>query len=161
MIQPISRSGATPQEVTHYAGGLIFVSAVLFSSVGCGDSEALPSADIVPTPETQVSPPSTNPQADLAILANRNFADAFNKYDWTAASRFVLPVNAGKFRDGVKHAAQNQAQLQLGGASQNNQLREPRVRRFVDGLLNMTVRYLLLRELGLLRDVSFHSGPDG
>jgi len=91
----------------------LFVSAVLFLLVGCGESEALPSVDIAPTSEVLVSPPSRHPSADPASLAIRNFADSFNKHDWTAASRFVHPLVADRFRDGVEHAAQNQARLQL------------------------------------------------
>ena len=91
----------------------LFVSAVLFLLVGCGESEALPSVDIAPTSEVLVSPPSRHPSADPASLAIRNFADSFNKHDWTAASRFVHPLVADRFRDGVEHAAQSQARLQL------------------------------------------------
>jgi len=92
---------------------LIFVSAVLFLSVACGESEALPSADIVPTSEVSASPPSEHPSAEPASLAIRQFAAAFNTHEWTTASRFVHPASADRFRDGVEHAAQSQARLQL------------------------------------------------
>jgi hypothetical protein len=92
---------------------LLFVPAVLFLLVACGESEALPSADIVPTPEFLRSPPSTDPRVVGSSLAIRDFADAFNKHQWTAVSRFVHPLISDRFKDGVEHAAQSQAQLQL------------------------------------------------
>jgi|GEM_PF-2493063 hypothetical protein len=73
---------------------LIFVSAVLFLSIGCGESEALnsagaastpevivsPLADITPISEVEVSSPSEHPSAKPATLVIREFADAFNKH---------------------------------------------------------------------------------
>ena len=117
---------------------ILFVSAVLFLIAGCSESEALlPSADTVPTSESPVSPPSTDLQADLANQAIRDFTDAFNKHDWTAASRFVPPLTADVFRDGVEHAAQNQAQLQL---------KDVTVRGCTDDSCNFSVRWSMSPE---------------
>ena len=93
---------------------LVLVCVIAALAVGCGESETSPSADQPLAEAVLPEPTSTDPRADLASQAIWDFADAFNEHDWTLASRFVLPLYADMFREGVEHAAQNGAQLQFG-----------------------------------------------
>ena len=92
---------------------LVLVCSIVLLAVGCGESETVPSTDAARADAVLTEPTPTDPRADLASQAIWDFADAFNEHDWTLASRFVLPLYADMFREGVEHAAQNGAQLQF------------------------------------------------
>lgn len=92
---------------------LVLVCAIVVLNASCGETDSTPSTDTALADAVLPEPTPKDPRADIASQAIWNFADAFNEHDWTLASRYVLPLYADMFREGVEHAAQNGAQLQF------------------------------------------------
>ena len=87
---------------------LVLVCTIVVLAAGCGETDSTPSTDAALADAVLPEPKPTDPRADIASEAIWDFADAFNEHDWTLASRFVLPLYADMFREGVEHAAQTE-----------------------------------------------------